>query len=119
MDDQPFFVSTNHGPILSIPYSVGLNDITMMLSLQHESDAMWKRVRDAFDWLYRESAKSARVLAFGAHPYISGAAHRIKYFDAMLAYMKKHKDVVFWQGEQIYDWYASAVNGKAASKKKR
>jgi allantoinase len=32
MDDQPFFVATKHGPILSIPYSVELNDITIMLS---------------------------------------------------------------------------------------
>jgi len=29
----------------------------------------------------------------------------------MLAYMKKHKDVVFWQGDEIYDWYAKAVGG--------
>ena len=119
MDDQPFFVTTNHGPIMSIPYSVELNDITIMLSLQHESDAMFKRVRDAFDWMYRESAKSARVLAFGVHPYISGAAHRIKYFDAMLTYMKKRKDVVFWQGEQIYDWYTNAATVKAPGRKKR
>ena len=86
MDDQPFFVKTKHAPILSIPYSVELNDILIMVSLQQESDAMFKRVRDAFDQTYRESAKGARVLAFGVHPYISGAAHRIKYFDAMLAY---------------------------------
>jgi allantoinase len=70
---------------------------------------MMKRVRDAFDQMYRESAKGARVLAFGVHPYISGAAHRIRYFDAMLAYMKKRKDVVFWQGEQICDWYTGAT----------
>jgi hypothetical protein len=95
------------------------SELGLARSLQHESDAMWKRVHDAFDWMYRESAKSARVLAFGVHPYISGAAHRIKYFDAMLAYMKKRKDIVFWQGDEIYQWYASATSGKAASTKKR
>jgi peptidoglycan/xylan/chitin deacetylase (PgdA/CDA1 family) len=112
MDDQPFFAKTKHGPILSIPYSVELNDILIMVSLQQESDAMFKRARDAFDQVYRESAKGARILSFGVHPYISGAAHRIKYFDAMLAYMKKHKDVVFWQGDQIHDWYAKAVGAR-------
>ena len=109
MDDQPFWVRTKHGPILSTPYSVELNDIAIMVTLQQDSDAMLKRARDAFDQMYRESAKNARVFAFGVHPYISGAAHRIRYFDAMLAYMKKHKDVVFWQGEQVYDWYRRAV----------
>ena len=80
-----------------------------MLTGMHESDAMLKRVRDAFDLLYRESARGARILSFGVHPYISGAAHRFKYFDAMLAYMKKQKGVVFWQGEEIHDWYRDAA----------
>lgn len=110
MDDQPFYVKTAHGSILSIPYTVELNDITIMLTGQHESDAMLKRVRDAFDRMYAESAQGARVMAFGVHPYISGAAHRIKYFEAMLRYLRKRKGVVFWTGEQIHDWYSNAVN---------
>jgi allantoinase len=112
MDEQPFYVKTKHGPILSVPYSVELNDIQIMLNGMHESDAMLKRVRDAFELLYRESAKGARILSFGVHPYISGAAHRLKYFDAMLAYLRKQKGVVFWQGEEIHDWYRDAVRAK-------
>jgi hypothetical protein len=80
-----------------------------MLTAHQDSDAMFKRTRDAFDQMYRDSAKGARVLAFGVHPYISGAAHRIKYFDQMLRYMKKQEGVVFWNGEQIHDWYAKAT----------
>lgn len=112
MDEQPFYVRTKHGPILSLPYSVELNDIQIMLNGSHESDVMLKRVRDAFNLLYRESAKGARILSFGVHPYISGAAHRFMYFDAMLAYMKKQKGVVFWQGEEILDWYRDAASVK-------
>ncbi|MBC7780781.1 MAG: polysaccharide deacetylase family protein [Proteobacteria bacterium] len=109
MDDQPFWVKTATRPLLSIPYSVELNDITIMLTGLHQSDAMAKRARDAFDQMYRESAKQPRVLAFGVHPYISGAAHRVKYFDAMLHYFRSHKDVVFWQGEHIHDWFSAQV----------
>ena len=109
MDEQPFDVKTKHGPILSIPYSVELNDILIMLTGMAESDAMLKRVRTAFDLLYRESAQGARILSFGVHPYISGAAHRFPYFEAMLAYLKKQKGVVFWQGEEIHDWYRDAA----------
>lgn len=108
MDDQPFYVNTRHGPLVALPYSVELNDITIMLTGRQESDALFKRARDAFDQLYREAARGARVLAFGVHPYISGAAHRIRYFDAMLAYFKK-KGVLFWTGEQICDWYRAQV----------
>jgi peptidoglycan/xylan/chitin deacetylase (PgdA/CDA1 family) len=109
LDEQPQYVKTKGGPLLSIPYSIELNDISIMLTAHQDSDAMFKRTRDAFDQMYRDSAKGARVLAFGVHPYISGAAHRIKYFDQMLRYMKKQEGVVFWNGEQIHDWYAKAT----------
>jgi len=109
MDDQPFYVKTLHGPVVAVPYSVELNDIAIMLTHQHQSDVMLKRARDAFDQIYRESRTGARVIAFGVHPYISGAAHRIRYFDEMLRYFKKHKGVVFWTGEKINDWYRDAV----------
>jgi allantoinase len=109
MDDQPFWARTAYGPILSVPYSAELNDITIMITGLHESDAMLKRVKDACDALYKESARSTRILAFGVHPYVSGAAHRIKYFDAMLAYLRKRKDVLFWNGGQIHDWFAAQV----------
>ena len=32
MDDQPFEVRTEYGPLVSIPYTVELNDIPMMSS---------------------------------------------------------------------------------------
>ena len=59
-----------------------LNDIGIMLTAHQASDAMLNRTRDAFDRLYMDSAHGARILAFGVHPYISGASHRIRYFDA-------------------------------------
>lgn len=108
MDDQPFYVRTTHGPLLSIPYSVELNDITIMLTGQHESDAMLRRVRDAFDQMYEEAAAGARILSFGIHPYITGAAHRIRYFNEMLDYLTGRDGVLFWTGSQIYDWYRQA-----------
>ena len=54
LDDQPFWVKTAHGPILSVPYSAEINDITLMVSHHHESDVLLKRTADAFDRLYEE-----------------------------------------------------------------
>src|SRR5262245_49797822 len=106
LDDQPFWVKTAHGPVLSIPYSAEINDITLMVSHHHESDVLLTRTRDAFDRLYAESAESTRILAIGVHPYVTGAAHRIKYFEELYAYINRH-DVVHWTGQQIYDWYVA------------
>jgi allantoinase len=109
LDDQPLWVKTAYGPILSVPYSAEINDITMMVSHHHESDVLMKRTADAFDRLYEESVESARILAIGVHPYVTGAAHRIKYFEELYAYINRHDGVVHWTGQQIFDWYRRIV----------
>lgn len=105
LDDQPFWVKTKSKPLVSIPYSVELNDITIMVTGQHSSDEMLHRTRNAFDRLLAESTESIRVMAFGVHPYVSGAAHRIRYLEEMLDYLQKHEGVVFWTGDRICDWF--------------
>jgi peptidoglycan/xylan/chitin deacetylase (PgdA/CDA1 family) len=107
IDDQPIWTHTEKGPIVSMPYAVELNDIPIMVGGHHESDQMYKRTVDAFDELYRESETSARVICIAVHPYISGAAHRIKYFRELIGYMKKQQGTVFWNGDQIYRWFIS------------
>lgn len=106
LDDQPLWVKTQNGPLVSIPYTAEINDITVMVSGQHESDAMLKRARDAFDRLYAESEHSTRILAVGVHPYVSGAAHRIRYFEEMMDLFASRPGVSFWTGDQICDWFA-------------
>ena len=109
LDDQPFWVKTKHGPILSVPYSAEINDITLMVSHHHESDVLLTRTLDAFNRLYDESEESTRILAIGVHPYVTGAAHRIRYFEELYGYMNQRPGVVHWTGQQIYDWYSGLV----------
>jgi peptidoglycan/xylan/chitin deacetylase (PgdA/CDA1 family) len=79
-----------------------------MMIVQHHASSEWlQRCRDQFDRLYAEGARNPRVMAIAVHPYISGAPHRIKYFEAVYDYIKKHKGVWLATGEEIYDWYAS------------
>ena len=44
-------------------------------------------------------------MALVQHPYIVGAPHRTKHFRAIVAHMAARKDVAFWTGSQIADWY--------------
>jgi len=108
LDDQPQYVQTRHGPLVSVPYTIELNDINIMLTSHERSDAMLVRTQDAFARLYEESAHSARIMAFGVHPYISGAAHRIRYFEMMLEFLAKQAGVVFWNGAEICKWFEQA-----------
>ncbi|HEX9461770.1 MAG TPA: polysaccharide deacetylase family protein [Alphaproteobacteria bacterium] len=108
LDDQPCEIQTTRGPIVSIPYTVETNDISMMAVQHHSSDEMLKRSVDQFDRLYQESAAITRVMCVSLHPYISGAPHRIKYVEQLFDYMQRHPGVMFWTGEQVLDWYKSA-----------
>jgi allantoinase len=104
-DDQPYEIRTSTRPLVSVPYTLELNDIPMMLTQHHPSTEWLQRARDQFDRLYAEGAKNPRVMALAVHPYISGAPHRIKYFEAVYDYIRRHKGVWFTTGEEICDWY--------------
>ncbi len=108
-DDQPYPMKVRQGTLISIPYTLEINDITIYLIQQHRSPELFERARDQFDTLYREGAETARVMAIAVHPYVTGAPHRIKYFDQIFAYMKQHEGVLFVTGSQILDWYREAM----------
>ena len=106
-DDQPYDIKTTAGRLVSVPYTLELNDIPMMVIQHHTSRAWLERARDQFDRLYAEGAQNPRVMAMAVHPYISGAPHRIKYFEAVYDYIGKHKGVWLTTGAEICDWYKS------------
>ena len=89
-------------------YTIELNDINIMLTSHERSDAMLLRTQDIFERLYAESAHGARIMAFGVHPYISGATHRIRYFEMMLEFLAKQPGVMFWNGSEIANWFQKA-----------
>ncbi|GGO30760.1 hypothetical protein GCM10010116_61580 [Microbispora rosea subsp. aerata] len=108
LDDQPVELATRTTPIVNIPYTQECNDVAMMLIQHHPAREYFQRAADQFDQLHLDSAESARVMALVVHPYIMGAPHRLKYFDQALAHIRAHRDVEFWTGGQILDWYRAA-----------
>jgi len=109
LDDQPVYISTAHGPIVSVPYTVEINDIAMMVVQHHAAEEMLRRGRDHFDRLYEESATSPRVMAISVHPYISGVPHRIRYLEELYRHVLGRPGVLHWTGEEIADWYRAQV----------
>ena len=104
-DDEPTVISTGNGPLVTLPYTVELNDIPMMVVQHHESGYWAQRCKDQFDRLWLEGAERPRIMAMAIHPYISGQPHRIKYLEEIYAYINGHPGVVHWNGAEIYDWY--------------
>ena len=112
LDDQPCRIETSKGPIVSVPYTVEMNDIAMM-QIAHLPSTEWlRRGTDTFDRLWREGEKIPRVMAVSVHPYITGAPHRISYLEKLYEYILARDGVLAWTGEQILDWYLSQTKNK-------
>jgi allantoinase len=104
-DDEPTVITTAKGPLVTLPYSVELNDIPMMLVQHHEAEHWYRRCADAFDRLYAEGAVRPKIMAIGIHPYISGQPFRIAYLERVYAYINRFAGVLHWNGAEIYAWY--------------
>jgi peptidoglycan/xylan/chitin deacetylase (PgdA/CDA1 family) len=109
LDDQPVWLHAKPKPVLSVPYTVEINDIPMMLLQQHRAEEMLVRGIDQFERLWSESEKIPRVMAISVHPYITGVPHRIGYFEKLLDHIQSKAGVVFKTGEQISNWYREQV----------
>jgi len=110
LDDQPVWLKTRTKPILNVPYTQECNDVAMMLIQHHKASEYFDRAHDQFEQIYADAAGGARVMALVQHPYILGAAHRLKYFRAVIEMIAGKKDVVFWTGSQIADWYIQGTS---------
>jgi allantoinase len=108
-DDEPTVIRTAKGPLVTLPYTVEINDITMMIVQHHESDYLARRAIDQFDRLYAEGKSRAKIMALAIHPYISGQPHRIKYLEAIYDHVRRFEGVLHWNGAEILDWYLSAA----------
>lgn len=105
LDDQPVPIKTRTGDIVSVPYSVEINDVVISAMRHHASDELFRRGRDQFDQLYKEGAQIPRVMAISIHPYLTGVPHRIKYLEALYDHILSHEDVVMCTGGEILDIY--------------
>ena len=115
-DDEPTTIHTERGPLVTLPYTVELNDIPMMMVQHHESDYLLRRAIDQFDRLYEEGAERAKIMSLAIHPYISGQPHRIAQLEAIYDYVRRFEGVAFWTGEQILDWFAGTEAGAALAR---
>ncbi|WP_295140060.1 polysaccharide deacetylase family protein [uncultured Reyranella sp.] len=109
MDEQPLPLKTRHGEIVSVPYTVEINDVVMSAVQQQPSDEIFRRGRDQFDRLYLDGRTAPRVMAISIHPYLTGVPHRIKYLEMLYDYILGHEGVVMWTGAEILDWYRTQV----------
>lgn len=103
-DDQPF--PLNVPGMMSVPYSIELNDVSMFLGKSLTGEGFYQMVVDQFDQLYRDGEKTGRVMALCLHPFIINQPYRHKYLERALDYIAGHDGVWLTTSDEIAAHYA-------------
>ncbi|MCP2257060.1 Polysaccharide deacetylase [Streptoalloteichus tenebrarius] len=103
-DDQPYRL--NVPGMLSVPYGIELNDISLFLGKSLSGPDFVQIVKDQFDQLYADSATSGRVMALALHPFVINQPFRHKYLDQALEYVVNHPGVWLTTSDEIAEHYA-------------
>jgi peptidoglycan/xylan/chitin deacetylase (PgdA/CDA1 family) len=117
-DDEPFPLKTSAGRMVSIPYTLELNDAPVFRGAREGEDFL-RRVKDQFDVLYEEGAESGKVLCIAVHPFLIGQPHRIRYLDEALSYVLSHDGVWSTTADDIAEYYIANTYEKVVSHTQR
>jgi len=91
-DDQPFWMKTRAGPILSVPYSIEINDSPAMVFRQQGAVDFERMMIDQFDEMLLQSRKRPLVFTIVLHPFVIGQPYRLRALRRALAHITSVKD---------------------------
>lgn len=93
-DDLPYWLSTEKGPHLVIPYTLDTNDMRFASAQGFNSgEQFFGYLRDAFDVLYAEGATQPKLLNIGLHCRLVGRPGRFLALQRFLDHVMAHDDV--------------------------
>jgi peptidoglycan/xylan/chitin deacetylase (PgdA/CDA1 family) len=91
-DDQPFWMRTRAGPILSVPYSIEINDSPAIVFRQHSAREFEEMMIDQFDEMLVQSERRPLVFTVVLHPFVIGQPFRLRALRRALAHILRHRD---------------------------
>ncbi len=95
-DDQPVWMKTRKGKILSVPYPQEVNDIPQIVARKREGADFADMIVDAFEVMRAESDKRPLVMGIALHAYIVGWPHRFKHLARALKQIAGKPDGKVW-----------------------
>ena len=116
IDDQPVWMRTRNGPLLSMPYPHEVNDVPMVVLHDGTASAFADMAIDNFDEMLRQSEKQPLVYGITIHTFIVGQPFRLKQFRRVLEHISRFRDDIwFTTAGDIAGHYASVVPPPAAA----
>jgi hypothetical protein len=98
MDDQPIWLRTRSGPILSVPYPIELNDSQFIIHRQASASEFCEMIVDQFDEMVEQAATAPLVMNVSLHTFAFGQPYRLRLLRNALRHCVEHarKSDVWW-----------------------
>ena len=97
MDDQPIWIKTRGGKILSMPYPVEANDNRGIVWYRYTSSEFTDMLIDNFDEMLEQTQRDGHPLVcpISLHPFVVGRPYRIRQLRRALEHIFKYKDRIW------------------------
>ena len=92
-DDLPYWNYEHGRPHLILPYSLDNNDLRFSTNGIFTGEDFFDYIRDAFDLLYAEDARTPKMMSVGLHCRLAGRPGRINGLARFLDHVQAHDDV--------------------------
>jgi allantoinase len=94
-DDQPTWMQTRAGKILSVPYPQELNDIPAIMVRRASATDFADMIIAQFDEMLAQSASQSLVMGIALHPYIVGQPFRLRALRRAMAHVAAPREEVW------------------------
>jgi peptidoglycan/xylan/chitin deacetylase (PgdA/CDA1 family) len=96
VDDQPIWMKTRSGSLLSVPYPMELNDMGTNVMRDHSGEDFAQMIIDQFDEMLETSRRQPLVMSVALHPFICGQPFRLRALRRALQHCAEHADNRVW-----------------------
>lgn len=116
IDDQPVWMTTENGPLLSVPYPHEVNDVPMIVLHDGTGKAFADMAIDNFDELLINSQEQTLAFGITIHTFIVGQPFRIRQLRRVLDHLNAHSDDIwFTTSGEIARHYGDQFSPPASS----
>lgn len=94
-DDQPIWLQTRQGRLLSMPYPIECNDTRGIVWYRYTSDAFTDMLIDNFDEMLAQSERQPLVCPISLHPFVVGRPYRIRQLRRAFEHILHYRDRIW------------------------
>ena len=95
MDDQPVWMRTESGLLLSVPYPQEVNDIPAIVARTDTAATFADMIVDDFEERLAQSRQQSIVMGVALHPYLVGQPYRLRHLRRALAHVAAARDDIW------------------------